>query len=129
MASCGPKRWHLLCYDIRCDRRLQRVHRVVSGAALAVQRSVYLFYGSDVAFSRLVASVESRIAPEDDVRFYPIPHPRQIWSSRVVRLEGDAPQDDSMPLLLDDRGEDVLSGFRLRAGRFLSKVSSYVARG
>lgn len=128
MAASTPKRWHLLCYDISGDRRLQQVHRLVCGQALAVQRSVFLFYGSQAALSRLVASVASRIAPEDDVRFYPVPHPDQIWASRAVEAEDDVTQVDSEPLLLDDRGGDVLSRFRHWTGRHLPKVSDHVAR-
>ena len=126
MAASTLKRWYLLSYDISSDRRLQKVHRLVRGQALAVQRSVFLFYGSQAALSRLMASVATRIAPEDDVRFYPVPHPDRIWASRAAKGEDDVTQVDSEPLLLDDRGGDVLGRFRDWSGRGLPKVSDYV---
>lgn len=128
MAGFTPKRWHLLCYDISSDRRLRRVHRLVCRQALAVQRSVFLFYGSQADLSRLVASVASLIAVVDDVRFYPVTHPDQIWASRSVMAEAAPAQVDSEPLLFDDRGGDVLDRFHHWTGRYSPRVSDHVAR-
>lgn len=66
------KRWHhyLVCYDIRCTRRLQKVQRRVSRDALAVQLSVYYLNCTADTLDALVADLNALIAPEDDVRCY-----------------------------------------------------------
>jgi CRISPR-associated protein Cas2 len=65
---------YLICYDIAEPRRLQRVHHVLGANALAVQYSVFLFWGSRVSLGQLMEKVVSRIdGREDDVRVYRVP--------------------------------------------------------
>ena len=65
-------RW-LICYDITDEKRLQRVHRYLSGHALMVQYSVYLGDFTDAELAEIMEGLRARIAPEqDDVRLYPV---------------------------------------------------------
>lgn len=63
------RRW-LIAYDIRCKRRLARVHRLVSKQALPLQYSVFCARLSRSQAHALAAELEELIAPVDDVRLY-----------------------------------------------------------
>lgn len=65
---------HLICYDIRCPRRLGRIHRALQGQAMALQYSVFLFEGSPGQLDRCLAQLERLMDPRhDDIRAYPLP--------------------------------------------------------
>lgn len=67
------QRQYLICYDIANQKRLQRVHRKVSNAAVAVQYSVFLATLSDSELDALLASLQQEIeCSEDDIRAYPV---------------------------------------------------------
>ncbi|ANJ66668.1 hypothetical protein A9404_04090 [Halothiobacillus diazotrophicus] len=127
MSDSTTRRWYLLCYDISNARRLNRVHRVVSRQALAVQRSVYLFWGDDLSLSVLLASLRSRLAWEDDLRCYPVPDPIEIRSSRELPVAAGSGQDELASMLLDDRGGDLLGGLPQWTGFTLAGSISDVA--
>ena len=64
----------LIAYDIADPRRLQRIHKVVSGFAFAVQYSLYLAIASPSMMRdfcrKLDVLIDSR---KDDVRVYHVP--------------------------------------------------------
>lgn len=67
------QRQYLICYDIANPRRLQRVHRTVSKAAMAVQYSVFLAAFTDSELDELLRSLQKEIErSEDDIRAYPV---------------------------------------------------------
>lgn len=77
--NADDHRW-LLAYDIRDRRRLQRVHRTVAADALMLQRSLYLFRGSETRMRPWLDRVRERIDPRhDDLRLYPLPAKAQWW--------------------------------------------------
>lgn len=62
---------YLICYDITDQRRLARVHRFLSGEALALQYSVFVGVFSAGALRRVLEQLGRRIDPRrDDVRVY-----------------------------------------------------------
>jgi CRISPR-associated protein Cas2 len=63
----------LLAYDVRCPRRLQRLHRRLLRIAAPVQYSVFLLHATTEDMERLMDDLAAGwIAPEDDLRAYPI---------------------------------------------------------
>lgn len=79
-------RWYLLAYDIRCSRRLQRVHKFLRTKAYAVQESVFAWYGNQHDVEELQRQLLSRIKPgEDDFRGYRLP------ANKVLHFWGASP--------------------------------------
>ncbi len=115
MALHLGKHWHVVSDDIRCPRRLRRVHRLVADECLAVQRSVFLFHGSRSERNHLLERLQERIEAEDDVRIYPAPHPARLWMS--ARVDGMTSEGNGEPMLVS--GDHSLSGLLRRAGRHL----------
>lgn len=74
-----PTGYYLIAYDVRCPRRLRRVHRVLSKEGLAVQYSVFLCPAE--IFGALWKELKTLIAPEDDLRAYPVSHLNALWLS------------------------------------------------
>ena len=71
---------HLICYDIRCPRRLGRIHRALKGQAMALQYSVFLFSGTDTQLQRCLAQLERLMdKQQDDIRAYPLPARGLRW--------------------------------------------------
>lgn len=101
MGMTFGKNWHVVTYDIRCPRRLRRVHRSVREDCLAVQQSVFLFNGSADQRDALLEKLAGLIEPVDDVRVYPTPHPARLWMSARLNESGQVPDES---LLLTDRG-------------------------
>src|SRR5690606_37497677 len=67
-----PLPW-LICYDVRCPKRLVRLHRRLVHSAAPVQYSVFLFYGTTDHAEALMDELASHyIRPADDLRAYPI---------------------------------------------------------
>lgn len=63
----------LLCYDIRCPKRLARVHRICSRYGLAVQYSVFYLEVSSTELQMLEAELAQVIDNKcDDIRIYPV---------------------------------------------------------
>ncbi len=64
----------LIAYDVRCPKRLVRLHRFLAERALAVQYSVFAASGDFRWASRLASQLAPLIDPgEDDVRIYSTP--------------------------------------------------------
>lgn len=63
----------LIAYDVRDPRRLSTLHRMLKKHALAVQYSVFVGRFTRRGINHLRVLIGSIIAPEDDVRLYPLP--------------------------------------------------------
>ena len=64
----------IVAYDITSPRRLARVHRYLSGRALALQKSVFFWRGTPAEFIALRRQLAALIRPsQDDIRLYPLP--------------------------------------------------------
>lgn len=69
----APRRTYFICYDIANPRRLQRVHRILSRVALAVQYSVFVAPFSEKELDEVWRALSAEIHPgQDDIRAYPI---------------------------------------------------------
>lgn len=67
----AEKRNFLICYDIADDKRLRRVHKLLSDVAFAVQYSVFEAELSTVEFEQLQAALRQQIKTDvDKVTFY-----------------------------------------------------------
>ena len=72
----------LITYDIANSRRLQRVQRHRQQYARALQRSVYLFEGTNVALAHCIDGLKQCIDPErDDVRLYAISQAQRLLNA------------------------------------------------
>jgi CRISPR-associated protein Cas2 len=71
-------RW-LVAYDVRCPRRLARLHRWLVGHALPIQYSVFVACCTPEELAALVEGLARRIDPRrDDVRLYPLEQGRPL---------------------------------------------------
>lgn len=70
----------LLSYDIRNPRRLARLHRYLRTLATPIQYSVFLYLATAARLDKTLQTVARRyIAPEDDVRAYPLPDDPEFY--------------------------------------------------
>lgn len=77
--SLRQRRTWLIAYDIRCPKRLSRLHHRVKARAIPVQYSVFLFEGSAGDLGNFLTEIGQYIdSKEDDVRAYPIPERPEI---------------------------------------------------
>jgi CRISPR-associated protein Cas2 len=73
MALNEPATW-LIAYDIRCPRRLKRVHRYLSSVAVHVQYSVFVTRSTPQKLGTVRAALNDLIDDRsDDVRIYRVP--------------------------------------------------------
>ena len=78
------KNWYLLSYDISHEKRLKKFHYRIKKQALALQKSVFLIEADAKEVEQLLTLVQQYTHTlEDDVRLYPIKHPRAIWSAGI----------------------------------------------
>jgi len=78
------KQWYLLSYDIRHVKRLQKFHYRLKKRAFALQKSVFLLEADATDVQQIISLVEQYTHTlEDDVRLYPISHPKAIWSAGI----------------------------------------------
>jgi len=71
-----------VAYDIANPRRLVKVHNVLKKEGLAVQKSLFFVYGTETGMNKLLDRIGSIMAlKEDDLRAYPVSHPRKIWTN------------------------------------------------
>lgn len=71
--------WYLFCYDIRDNKRLQKIQRITAKKAYYLQRSVYLFQGSGQILKKLIEQVSEQMAGTDDLRIYVLANPSDVW--------------------------------------------------
>lgn len=111
MALNALRGW-LITYDITDPRRLARLHRFLVRQATPVQYSVFHFEGSAAQMGRLMADIETRIAPaSDDVRGYQLPEHLSIDTLGRGSSPGDvlllSPASPSLQLLLQATGRSA----------------------
>lgn len=64
---------YLVSYDIKDERRLNRVHRFLKGKGIHLQKSVFYFALSPEELKRLYRQLSEMIEEkEDDIRIYPL---------------------------------------------------------
>jgi len=64
---------YLIAYDIKDDRRLNRVHRYLKGRGIHLQKSVFYCLLSEMDIKKVKRGLAELIEEkEDDVRIYPI---------------------------------------------------------
>jgi CRISPR-associated endonuclease Cas2 len=70
---------YLICYDIRENKRLQRIQRLMAKRTLYLQRSVYLYRGDGSPLIALLEIVKKEMKDDDDLRIYNLSHIRDMW--------------------------------------------------
>lgn len=75
------KQWHILTYDVRDNKRLQRLHRHLKKHGLALQRSVFLLHVTAAQLADILHSVRAIVVLRDDsVHLYPVASTANIWA-------------------------------------------------
>lgn len=70
----------LISYDVRNGRRLAKVYKLLCNRAYHIQRSVFLFEGTEQEFEACLDEVTSLLnAHQDDLRAYQLPHQGRVW--------------------------------------------------
>lgn len=79
MSTHQSKTW-LVAYDIRENRRRQRVHRLLRKQGLAAQYSAFTVEADDEQILALLQSLEAQIDTcKDDLRAYHLPASCPVW--------------------------------------------------
>lgn len=79
MSSNATKHW-LVAYDIRCPKRLIRVHRYLRDQGIHLQYSVFAIEASDQRIHDILQDLNILISPDhDDVRAYHLPASCPVW--------------------------------------------------
>lgn len=72
--------WHVIAYDIKDSKRLQRVHRILSKIALPFQKSIFLILSTEKNINKLLNRLNHYInEKEDDIRTYPVDSIKTFW--------------------------------------------------
>lgn len=80
---------YIVCYDIRCPRRLGRVHRYLKRRAIALQYSVFIARLDKPGRELLMRDLRVIIHPQqDDIRLYPLPETPE-WTTLGKALWAD----------------------------------------
>ena len=67
-------RSYLICYDIRCQKRLRRVHKTTLGYAVPVQKSIFYAVLEPKQHQQLIQKLSKIIDSDtDDIKIYPVP--------------------------------------------------------
>ena len=76
------KQWHILAYDVRDEKRLQKVHYYLKKRAMPLQKSVFLLHCSAADLAAILQGVRQRAhLREDDIRLYPLSSPHNLWAA------------------------------------------------
>ncbi|QTA90419.1 CRISPR-associated endonuclease Cas2 [Desulfonema magnum] len=76
------KGWYMVVYDIANPRRLGKVHRLLKKQGISAQKSVFFVKGTASWVNQLLDELVSVMAvKEDDLRAYPVSHPREVWAT------------------------------------------------
>ena len=76
------KGWYLVAYDIANPRRLQKIHNLIKKEGLAVQKSLFFVQGTETGLNKLLDKIATiMVLREDDLRAYPILHPKEVWTT------------------------------------------------
>jgi len=91
--------WYMIVYDIADEKRLRKVHRVMKNYGLPVQQSVFFYPGSQKSVNGLLDKIAAVMSLEDDdLRAYPVRHPRYVWATSGSVL-------DAAPLYSDQQSD------------------------
>jgi len=72
--------WYLVAYDICDPQRLQRVHRRLKREAVAVQKSVFFYQGSERDLKALLDELAGEMKLKvDDLRAWPVDRIQSAW--------------------------------------------------
>ncbi len=78
------KKWYVIAYDIRNEKRLRRLHYYLKKEAVALQKSVFLLSADAQRKNKVTSEIKARVDNrEDDVRIYPVLHPNTLWVAGV----------------------------------------------
>ena len=66
------KRWYLVAYDIREERRLKRVAKILEGYGSRIQYSFFRCHMSERSLERLRWDLSKIVVPEDTLLFIKI---------------------------------------------------------
>lgn len=76
------KGWYLVGYDIAHPKRLGKIYRLLRNEGLAAQKSLFFVRGTEPQVNDLLNRMAGLMAlREDDLRAYPIMHPRDVWTN------------------------------------------------
>lgn len=67
------KRFHLICYDIRDDKRWRKCHKLLKSYGKPIQYSVFQCYLSQTQMAKLRWELSVVLAEEDSLLIAPIP--------------------------------------------------------
>ena len=74
------KQWYLLVYDIRDEKRLQKLHYRIKKEGIVLQHSVFLIHANQKKLNKITTIVKKQTATlADDVRLYPLCNPDVLW--------------------------------------------------
>ncbi len=74
--------WYMMAYDITDPKRLAKVYRILKKEGILVQKSVFFVKGTEQRIEKLLDRLATVIrAREDDIRAYPVTHPRDVWTT------------------------------------------------
>jgi len=65
-------KWHLVCYDVRDEKRLRRAAKKLEGRGQRLQYSVFRCWLTPADLQQLRWELTELLKPEDDVLFIPI---------------------------------------------------------
>jgi len=65
-------KWHLVCYDVRDDKRLRRAAKKLEGRGERLQYSVFRCWLTPSDLQQLRWELTELLQPEDDVLFIPL---------------------------------------------------------
>jgi CRISPR-associated protein Cas2 len=63
------KSWYLVCYDVRDEKRLRRVAKILAGFGARLQYSIFRCWLSERDVERLRWELGRVLEPEDDVLY------------------------------------------------------------
>jgi len=77
--------WYMIVYDIADPKRLRKVHKIMKNHGLPVQQSVFFVQGKERNVNVLLDKIEKVMAlDKDDLRAYPVSHPKNVWTTGGV---------------------------------------------
>ncbi len=81
---------YLIGYDISDEKRLQKIHKIMTRYATPIQYSIFLYEGARKDLQNCIEDVMNVFhKKEDDLRIYPLPTNGKQWQlGKAVLPEG-----------------------------------------
>lgn len=89
-------KWHLVCYDVRDEKRLRRAAKKVEGRGERIQYSVFRCWLTPKDLEQMRCELTEILEPEDDVLFIPLCH-RCVKGISVTHTAHNKPDWESRP--------------------------------